>query len=173
MEKSLVNDYKIARVTAGMTQERWAEKLGVSVESVHLYETGRGLPSDEVVQTMIELSMMPVLGYWHMSRKSRLAAELLPEVPEVDLPQAVVKLLGAMRCFEISHRVDELLKIAADGVVSGGELPIFQEILEDLEEIVEGAMAVKFARANENAPAAAGGNHRGGVMVKTMRTDIK
>lgn len=162
MEPDCGNDYKRARLSAGLTQERWAEVIGVSVESVGLYESGRGLPSDDVVKKMIEVAVMPVLGYHHMINKSRLAAELLPEVPEVGLAQAVVKLLGAMRCFEISHRVDELLKIAADGVVSGGEAPVFQEILEDLEEIVEGAMAVKFARTNKNAPEAAGGNHRGG-----------
>lgn len=161
MDKSLVNDYKIARVTAGMTQERWAEKLGVSVESVHLYETGRGLPSDEVVQTMIELSMMPVLGYWHMSRKSRLAAELLPEVPEVDLPQAVVLLLGALRRFQQEQCVDVLLDIAADGVISGGEKQRYAEILEDLREIVEAAAALRCAQGKKNAPDGIAGTARG------------
>lgn len=157
----MVNDYKIARVTAGMTQERWAEKLGVSVESVHLYETGRGLPSDDVVQRMIELSMMPVLGYWHMQKKSRLAAELLPDVPKVDLAQAVVLLLGALRNFQAEHRVDELLHIAADGVVSGGEAELYEEILEDLREIVEAATALRCAQGIKNAPDGIAGTARG------------
>lgn len=156
MEKNLENDYKIARAAAGMTQERWAERLGVSVESVRLYETGRNLPSDEVVQRMIELSMMPVLGYWHMQKKSRLAAELLPEVPEVGLPQAVVLLLGALRNFQQEQRVDELLRIAADGVVSGAEASDYAEILEDLQEIVEAAAALRCAQGIKNAPTAEG-----------------
>ena len=44
MESNCRNIYKNARDAAGFTQERWATFLGVSVESVRLYETGRGLP---------------------------------------------------------------------------------------------------------------------------------
>ena len=47
MKQDYGNIYKRARATAGLTQERWAEQLGISVESVRLYESGAGLPSDE------------------------------------------------------------------------------------------------------------------------------
>lgn len=164
MERDCCNDYRLARLATGQTQERWAEELGVSVDSIRLYESGRGLPSDDVVQRMIELAVMPVLGYRHMINKSRLAADLLPEVEEVDLPQAVVKLLSALRSFQLCHRVDDLLAIAADGVVSGAEQALYEEILEDLQEIVDAAMAVKFHK-NKKAPADAGTSTRA-FMVK-------
>ena len=154
-----MNDYKMARLATGQTQERWAEELGVSVDSIRLYESGRGLPSDDVVKRMVELAVMPVLGYRHMINKSRLAAQLLPDVEEVSLAQAVVQLLGAMRNFQNEHRVDELLQIAADGVVSGKEQSLYAEILEDLQEIVDAAMAVRFHK-NKNAPADAGTSTR-------------
>lgn len=154
-----MNDYKMARLATGQTQERWAEELGVSVDSIRLYESGRGLPSDDVVKRMVELAVMPVLGYRHMINKSRLAAQLLPDVEEVSLAQAVVQLLSAMRNFQNEHRVDELLQIAADGVVSGKEQSLYAEILDDLQEIVDAAMAVKFHK-NKNAPADAGTSTR-------------
>ena len=44
MQDNCRNIYKTARLAAGLTQERWAEVLGISTESVRLYETGRGLP---------------------------------------------------------------------------------------------------------------------------------
>ena len=34
------NIYRQARETAGMTQQRWAEMLGVSTEAVKQYESG-------------------------------------------------------------------------------------------------------------------------------------
>ena len=172
MERDCVNAYKSARLTAGLTQERWAEEIGVSVDSVRLYESGKGLPSDDVVQTMIEVAMVPYIGYQHFINKSSLAAEILPDVQEVSLPQAVVQLLGALRSFQNCHRVDELLQIAADGVVSGAEEEQYSEILEDLQEIVDAAMAVKFARTNKKAPADAGTSTRAGHG-RAMRTRLK
>ena len=62
MQDKYGNIYKRARATAGLTQERWAEQLGISVESVRLYESGAGLPSDEAVTRMIEVAVLPVLG---------------------------------------------------------------------------------------------------------------
>ena len=93
-EKTMQDNYrnicKIARETAERTQERFAEMIGVSVEAVRQYEADKIMPSDEVVTRMIEVSGMPVLGYWHLLNKSRVASELLPEVERLPLPQAVI-----------------------------------------------------------------------------------
>ena len=59
MQESCGNIYRDARRTAGLTQERWAELLGLSVEAVRLYEGGKNLPSDEVVLRMAEAA-----GQW-------------------------------------------------------------------------------------------------------------
>lgn len=143
MESRSVNIYKNARATAGLTQERWAEQLGVSADMVRLYEGGRNFPSDDVVARMAEVAGMPVLGYWHLKFKSALANDALPDVEIVPLPQAVLKLL-----IEIQHlkpEIDELVRIAADGVVDNVEADHFYDILDDLDDVVEAALAVKYA----------------------------
>lgn len=145
MSTNTENIYKRARSTAGLTQERWAEQLGISVESVRLYETGAGLPSDEVVTRMIEVAVLPVLGYWHLMNKSRVAAEILPEVKTVPLAQAVVQLLHRIREFDEQHRVRELLSIAEDGQIDSAERELFTQIVAELDSVVQAAMALKFA----------------------------
>lgn len=45
-----------------MTQERFAEALDISVESVRQYESDKIMPSDDVVTRMVEVSGQPV-GY--------------------------------------------------------------------------------------------------------------
>lgn len=85
MQEQYGNIYQNARRTAGLTQERWAEALGLSVEAVRQYETGGCLPSDGVVARMAELSMLPPLGYWHLRRKSEIAAAELPPVERLPL----------------------------------------------------------------------------------------
>lgn len=147
MKEGCRNIYKSARQAAGLTQERWAEVIGISVESVRLYETGRGLPSDEVVTRMAEVSVMPVLGYWHLKGKSAVANDILPEVERVALPQAVVQLLVAIRNFK--EDAGELLAIAADGVIAFEESALFCEILQKLDEIIRAALTVKYAEGGK------------------------
>lgn len=149
MQDNCGNIYKRARATAGLTQERWAEQLGISVESVRLYESGTGLPSDEVVTRMIEVAVLPVLGYWHLMNKSRVAAEILPEVKTVPLAQAVVQLLHRIREFDERHRVRELLSIAEDGQIDSAERDVFDSILRELDGIVQAAMALKFSEGQD------------------------
>ena len=143
MDKDARNIYKNARQTAGLTQERWAEQLGVTADTVRLYESGRNYPSDEVAARMAEVAGMPVLGYWHLKLKSALANDALPDVARVPLPQAVVDLLAAIDT--IQPQVKELLMIARDGIVDAGETELFEDILDDLEDVVTAALAVKYA----------------------------
>ena len=143
MEQRTTNIYKNARQTAGLTQERWAEQLGVTADTVRLYESGRNYPSDEVAARMAEVAGMPVLGYWHLKLKSALANDALPDVARVPLPQAVVGLLAAMDT--VQPQVKELLMIARDGIVDAGETELFEDILDDLEDVVTAALAVKYA----------------------------
>lgn len=48
------NIYQAAREAAGMTQERAAELIGLSVESIRSYETEKRIPADETVIKMAE-----------------------------------------------------------------------------------------------------------------------
>ena len=146
MQEGYRNICRIARQTAGLTQERWAEALDISVESVRLYESNKGAPSDEVVTRMIEVSSMPVLGYWHLLNKSRIAADILPELQDCSLPQAVIQLICKMRDFGNNHRTDKLMDIAADGRIDELERPEFDAIMSELSEIVRASMQLKYAQ---------------------------
>ena len=149
LEAKTANIYRTARMTAGLTQERWSEMLGVSPEAVRQYESGTYIPADEIARRMAELAGMPVLAYWHLCRKSKLAAALLPEVEDVPLPQAVCRLLAAVGAWTHNQRADRLLQIAADGKVDELEEAGFRQILADLDEIVQAALQVKFAEDKE------------------------
>ena len=94
---------------------------------------------------MIEVAVLPVLGYWHLTAKSKVAAEILPEVKTVPLTQAVVQLLHRIREFDEQHRVRELLSIAEDGQIDSAEREDFDGIIKELDGIVQAAMALKFS----------------------------
>ena len=146
MQKKCGNIYKTARTTAGLTQERWAEMLGISDSCVRQYEAGGFLPSDDVVARMAEISGMPVLGYWHLKNKSGVANDLLPDVEIKPLAEAVMQLLYELKDFEAKGITDKLIKISMDGKVDKTESRDFSEALKELEDIVEAALAVRYAQ---------------------------
>jgi len=137
------NDYKTARRRAGLTQERWAESIGCSVDSVRGYESGTQTPCDEIVLAMCEISGLTSLAYWHMRHKSILAEKTLPEVEQLPLPQAVVQLLCAIGEFQKSQT--DLLALAADGKITDAEEWDWQRIIERLDAVIRAAIQVKVA----------------------------
>lgn len=145
MKEDSRNIYLTARRTAGVTQERWAEMLGVSVEMVRLYETGRNMPGDDVVLSMTELALLPPLAYWHMRQKSTCAAEILPPVERLPLSQAVIRLLLELQEWTAKHNMTRLLQIAQDGRVDDSEACDYGRIAKALDGIVQGALQVKYA----------------------------
>ena len=143
------NIYKTARKVAGLTQERWAEAVGVSVDSIRGYESGAVLPSDETVRAMSEISGLSPLSYWHLCRKSTLAADVLPEVSRIPLPQAVLQLLCAMADFQEDH--PQLVQLAADGQITADEACEWEGIKKRLDAVVQAAIQVKVAEGGDGA----------------------
>lgn len=144
MQSDYRNIYQDARRTAGLTQERWAELLGISVDAVRQYETDRILPSGEVVLRMAEAAGQQIICYWHLIHKSRVAASLLPELDRKRLPEAVLSLLVAVRNFQ-DDGMRELTRIAADGKISPEEQADYMTAMEQLQSVVREALHLQFA----------------------------
>jgi transcriptional regulator with XRE-family HTH domain len=144
MQSDYRNIYQDARRTAGLTQERWAELPGISVDAVRQYETDRILPSDEVVLRMAEAAGQQIICYWHLIHKSRVAASLLPEIDRKRLPEAVLSLLVAVRNFQ-DEGMRELTRIAADGKISQEEQADYMTAMEQLQSVVREALHLQFA----------------------------
>ena len=145
MKERSENIYKTARKTAGLTQERWAEHLGVSPEAVRQYEGGIIMPGDDVVIRMAEVSGMHILAYWHLVRKSRLAAAILPELEEQkNLPEAVLGLLIQLDEFR-EDGMQKLMRIAADGKISADEIADYDDALAQLRNLLRRGYELGYA----------------------------
>lgn len=146
MEQKSGNIYRNARLTAGLTQERWSEYLGISPDSVRKYEGGEMMPADDIVIRMAEVSGQMILPYWHLSRKSRLAAAILPELEEQKgLPESVLGLLIQIEDFS-EGGMQKLLRIAADGKVSEDEREEYRAAVEQLDELIRAAYTLGYAK---------------------------
>ena len=137
------NIYKNARKVAGLTQERWAEAVGVCPDTIRGYESGEVIPPDETVKIMAEISGLTPLCYWHICNKSALASDTLPEVEQLPLPQAVLQLLCAMDEFQRTD--DAIIALAADGKITADEAEDWRDIVARLDRVIQAAIQVKVA----------------------------
>ena len=146
-----INIYKSAREKTVFTQESVAEQLHISVESIRAYETGKRRPADDIVASMVDVYQYPYLGYQHLM--SSPLCDLLPEVVPYSMEQAAMRLVRLLDKFDKNNQDDALLEIAEDGLVSSDELEDYQNIMDELEEIMEAAMALNFfVKKQKNSP---------------------
>lgn len=142
------NIYKNSRISAGLTQERAAEKLGISVESIKAYESYSRIPPFDIVDAMCIIYRDMALAYFH-SRIASGQIKVVPEVEVLDLPRAALKLINRVLEFADKRQDKTLMKIAEDGVIDEAERPVFEAIIADLDELIRAAMEVKISQERQ------------------------
>ena len=143
MDKRCPNLYQRARLSTGLSQERAAELLGLSVESLKQYEAGRTVPKDETVARMVEVYRLPWLALEHSQATDTLG--VLPEVEPRPLPMASIALRN--RLHDATGRLDALLRIAEDGIIDDTERPEFDDIVSELRETMTAIYQVIYSGA--------------------------
>lgn len=134
---------KTVREDRGMTQEKAAEMTDVSVDTWYAYEANRRLPPPETVNRICDALEAPWLAMYFLEAHSA-ALGVLPSVTARALPTAVLTLLNRVLAFNEKCRIRELVSVAEDGVVDEFERDLYDEIVEELDGIIEAALAVKF-----------------------------
>ena len=141
MERNL---YQRARLSTGMSQERAAELLGLSPESLKQYEGGKTVPKDETVAKMVEVYHLPWLALEHAQATDRLG--VMPEVTPRPLPMASIALRNRLQ--DATGRLDALLRIAEDGIIDDTERPEFDSIVVELRETMGAIYQVIYSGAD-------------------------
>ena len=148
MDKKCPNLYQRARLSTGLTQERAAELLNISPESLKQYEGGRRIPPDETVAKMVEVYHLPWLALEHAQATDTLG--VMPEVTPRPLPMASIALRNRLQ--DATGRLDALLRIAEDGVIDEAERPEFDSIVVELRETMAAIYQVIYSGAKKERP---------------------
>lgn len=139
------NLYASCRRRTGMTQEVWAEKLNISVESVKRYETDVRIPSIPVVRKMADLCGDALVGYKYLVKVSQ-ELEVLPDIDSVNLQAATIRLMNRMARFAAKARDRQLMEIAEDGIISADEKPLYDEIMDELSGLVSAFYQLRYCK---------------------------
>ena len=99
-----------------------------------------------MVDLMVIAYDSQLLGIQHLRASADMARSIVPDIREVRLPEAIMELLDRVYGFVDAHRDRELLRIGKDGIIDDQERPIFDTIVAELGDLVEAAMAVRYAK---------------------------
>lgn len=149
-----VNIYQSPREMKGLTQEAAAERLDISVDTLGAYEQNRRRPPDKVVLRMARLYDYPYLCYQHLATGE--LGDVLPEVKQTSLEQATLRLVRLIGKFAKSGRLDQLMEINEDGIITAEEQPLHDAIMAELQEITTTYFELDCAAQKESAQC--GGN---------------
>lgn len=142
------NIYASCRRRTGMTQEAWAEKLDVSVESVKRYETDVRIPPLHIVKAMADLSGDESLAYRFLAKTTQ-ELDVLPDIEMLNLQAATIRMMNRMARFAAKARDRQLMEIAEDGIISEEEQPLYAEIMDELTGIITAFYQLKFYTEEE------------------------
>lgn len=139
------NLYASCRRRTGMTQEAWAEKLNISVESVKRYETDVRIPPIPVVRQMADLCGDALVGYKYLVKVSQ-ELKVLPDIDSVNLQAATIRLMNRMARFAAKARDKQLMEIAEDGIITAEEKPLYDEIMDELSGLVGAFYQLRYCK---------------------------
>lgn len=132
-----------ARQRTGWTQEQAAERLGISVRTLAHYEAGR-IPTDEKVARLANVYRAPYLGYTYLAQETETGRAVLPQLLQTEgLASGIMRIRVAMK--KADQIYDRLEEIAADNTVSSEEQQEFKQCWQEIEKLVQNAVAVKFS----------------------------
>lgn len=143
MQDECQNIYKAARRAAGMTQERAADLLCVSVRSLADYETGQRIPPNDVVDRMATIFDNVALGIQHIRETNKLMARVVPALEQRSVLEVAVRIYNRMNQFNQERNLDRLMAIAEDGRIDDNERTDFEDIVDDLREIIKSGLELE------------------------------
>ena len=144
MAQEYRNIYQIARESKGFTQEKASELMDISVDSLRAYEGDRRVPPDSVVIKMIEIFDAQYLAYQHMTTKTKLGEEFLPELKLKNLAESVLTFLD--KCEDLGKIKALMIKISCDGVIDKGEKDSWNKIMLEINNVIAAGIALKFSK---------------------------
>lgn len=124
------------------SREGAAELLGISVSTLADYELGitKNIPPENVIR-MADLYSAPELENNYCSTECPIGCRNVPKLEVQELDRVVLKMLHALRKNE--NIKDELIDIAADGVIEENEKERLNEIINTLDTLLRSAQELK------------------------------
>lgn len=146
------NIYQTARNIAGYTQQQAAELLHISIRSLADYESGKTVPPDNIVCSMMNTYSTPWLGYQYLQTSNEVGQIALPSLKVTDIAKAVLKLQKEMN--DVKNINSEMIDIACDGIIHDHEVERWEVVKKEVREVISASLTVMYATSGHKKIAA-------------------
>lgn len=137
------NIYAKYRRMASITQERAAEHLGISVDSLKGHEYDKRIPNNDIAKQMCLLYGDMRLAYDHLVHSSA-GKMILEKLDEKDLCCSVLGLINELNHSDTVQKM--MIEISADGIISEDEEDDWEIVEEQLRALIKSSYEVLFRR---------------------------
>lgn len=137
------NIYRKYRKLAGLTQEKAAEHLGISVDTIKRYENGSYMPSNDIARKMCLLYGDMKLAYEHLEN-SQVGEMVLPNLKDKDLCCSTLGFLNQLASMD--KKKLEIVRIASDGIISDNEVDDWTELEDLIKGLIQSSYELLYRR---------------------------
>lgn len=137
----MLTEYQKARNAAGLSQEQAAAAMLMDRAKLSRIETGSQQPTDREVAAMAKLYRAPQLCNTYCVECCEIGEALFRKVNANDLDRVSLQLLGVLG--QTGKLQQEIIRIAADGTVDGREQESFRRVVEQMDQLIDAALAIK------------------------------
>lgn len=137
------NELKLARKRLGLTQEQACVLIGISeVAVLSRWENGKEMPSDKVMDRIVEAYEDDFLGYCYLKLCTRVGQRVLPDVVKRDLGSSLLVL--QKEHMDINRVKDTMIEIACDGQIDEHEQDSWEKSMKEVDELAVACMGLRF-----------------------------
>lgn len=141
------NIYKKYRKIAGLTQEKAAEHLNISIDTIKRYENGTYIPPNDIARRMCLLYGDMKLAYEHLEN-SQVGAMVLPSLKDKDLCCSTLGFLNSLQ--NLDKKKAELISIASDGIISDHELKSWGDAEKLISNLIKNSFELLYRSKNND-----------------------
>jgi len=138
------NLYKMARKTTHLTQEKAAEHIGVSRDSISAYERGITPTPDDIVCRMIEIYGTEWLAYEHLRQSTQVGRRHLPKIHYTGIAQSVLRFQKEVN--DLENINSDMINIACDNIIHRNQEKRWREVSKEIEDIAGAALSLIFTQ---------------------------
>lgn len=138
-----VNIFQKYRNIAGLTQEKSAELIGVSVSSIQKWESGECEPNKKNVKAMSIFYNAPFLPTeWVMT--DEIYTMILPPVNHLPLTDTAMRFLKEYN--DVHPLISELISITCNGRIASDQEERYNAIIKEIDELAGAALSFRYAK---------------------------
>lgn len=153
--------YQISRKRAGFTQEKAAQLLKISIETIRAYESNKPDKSKgkipevpvDIVMEMAELYKDPMLELKHLSYTNPIFRKHFGIIDDTTFEASLLRFQNELN--HVNGVIQNAIEVGCDGIIQNYDLPKWQPVEKEIKDNILAGLVLMVTAAKAKATCAA------------------